>query len=294
MDLHRDKFLTRALAEASTPIFMIDRSSRIVWANDSYCQAVGVSSEDSVGSMAPSFSHFSKDKERNRELWAELTAGRKWIDMMSAVIDGKTIHFQTVITPLPDRRGNTAYFLVIQYDITNQYEESARVWHAAHHDALTGLANRTLFSSMLERIVFSSKRNSQMFAVMFIDLDKFKPVNDTFGHHVGDFMLKHAGDVLRGKVRESDLVSRFGGDEFGVILNSIGKAEDAERIATEMIDELCTPVELEGNMVNIGASIGIAVYPENGLDAEGLLKSADAAMYAAKEAGRNTYRFYQG
>lgn len=293
MEIHKDHFLSRAMTMAGTPMFMIDRSSRIVWTNQSYAKTAGKSPEALQGTTPSSFSLLAENKDFQRRLWQSLFQGDTWVgEMRDFAQDGEQRYIQSVITPLPDARGNAAFFLVMQHDITAQREKMQQMWHVAHHDMLTGLANRTLFSNLLEHTVHQSKRNGEACAILFIDLDKFKPVNDTYGHHVGDALLKHAGQVLRENTREADVVARFGGDEFGVILTQIDTLESAEHIAGKIVDRLCTPVTLEGCDICFGGSIGIATFPDDAQCTDDLLKAADAAMYAAKEAGRNCYRAY--
>ena len=163
----------------------------------------------------------------------------------------------------------------------------------AHHDGLTGLPNRLLFNDRLNQAISLAKRDSRQFALLYLDLDKFKPVNDTLGHAVGDELLENVATRIRQQVRESDTVARVGGDEFTVILPDISKREETETVARKIIAALATPFQLGSQMqsVSIGTSIGIALYPAAATDAEALIKAADAAMYDAKQV-RGSYRFF--
>jgi diguanylate cyclase (GGDEF)-like protein len=168
----------------------------------------------------------------------------------------------------------------------------ARMEFLAHYDSLTGLPNRTLFRDRLAHAIARADRDNQMLALMFIDLDRFKTINDTLGHHIGDLMLKGVAERIKTCVREEDTAARLGGDEFTVILEQITAPEDASGVAQKIIDELSPPFNLLGNEAFITASIGISIYPTDNTDMDGLLKNTDAAMYNAKETGRNNFQFY--
>ena len=167
-----------------------------------------------------------------------------------------------------------------------------RVAYLAFNDSLTGLPNRTLFQERLEHGIRQARRNKSELALIFLDLDGFKMVNDTLGHDVGDELLKHVAARLLLCLRDSDTVARLGGDEFTAVLTDVGSRERVESAAERVIESLSAPIELEGGDVVIGASIGVAMYPDDGTDVRTLLKSADMAMYQAKAAGRNNVRFY--
>ena len=161
----------------------------------------------------------------------------------------------------------------------------------AQFDALTGLLNRTALERRLEGIVANAKETGSSFALLFVDLDRFKFVNDTFGHKVGDELLKEVATILRTSVRENDLVARLGGDEFLVALLGLNNPAVAENIARKLVKTLSTPMEIMGKVVSVSASIGIATYPKDGEDVESLTKNADSAMYQVKEAGKNSFNF---
>lgn len=163
----------------------------------------------------------------------------------------------------------------------------------AHHDTLTGLPNRALLNDRLTQMLLQAKRNLQQCALIYLDLDKFKPVNDTLGHDVGDALLKAVAERLLGVMRKSDTVARVGGDEFVVILHSLHNAQEANDIAHKILHALAQPFSIGEHTLNIGSSLGVALYPQHGEDAETLSKNADIAMYAAKGAGRNNVQLFQ-
>ncbi|TWB06313.1 bifunctional diguanylate cyclase/phosphodiesterase [Bradyrhizobium stylosanthis] len=175
-------------------------------------------------------------------------------------------------------------------DAKNQADE--RIEYLASHDSLTDLPNRETFNGLLRAAIDTAQRHDHRFALLFIDLDRFKVINDSLGHEAGDLLLLEVASRLRGALRASDVVARLGGDEFVVILDQCGEIDDVQRIATGLLAALAEPMELAGHECHTTASIGIAMYPANGSDAQTLTKNADMAMYLAKEDGKNGYRFF--
>jgi diguanylate cyclase (GGDEF)-like protein/PAS domain S-box-containing protein len=187
--------------------------------------------------------------------------------------------------------GDTHLFTGVLRDISEQKLAQRQIEQLAHYDALTHLPNRSLFYDRLGQAIMMSKRRQRRIVLMYIDLDGFKQVNDRMGHHTGDLLLVEVAKRLRLCVRESDTLARLGGDEFTVILNDTHEREDMEMMAKKIIESIDQPVDLEGDAVKIGASIGIARYPDDASTTGTLLIVADKAMYAAKAAGKNTYSF---
>jgi len=204
--------------------------------------------------------------------------------------DGRFIDRYTVtLTALGEEYLGRVWFF---RDVTRDKQEAAQALRMARFDGLTGLANRSVFVEALERAVVAAKRGVKGFAVIYLDLDHFKDVNDTLGHPVGDALLKDVADRLRLNARESDTVARFGGDEFAVVVTGIGEPADAAIVADKLIDALCKPYSIQGNEIYSGASIGIDIYGPESADAETLLSHADVALYRAKSEGRGGYRFF--
>ncbi|SEO79219.1 diguanylate cyclase (GGDEF) domain-containing protein [Aquisalimonas asiatica] len=209
--------------------------------------------------------------------------------------------FQARIFPLPEGLERRPCVLWLAYNITDQYqarqaarEQEERIRHLALHDHLTGLANRTLFLDRLGHAIARAEREEYRLALLFIDLDRFKPVNDAHGHHVGDSVLQEIARRLQDTVRSLDTVVRHGGDEFVVLLPRIDTEADAGNAAARILDALKRPLLIEGLELRIGGSIGIGLYPDHGTDADALQHVADDAMYDAKAAGGSTYRFAGG
>jgi len=206
--------------------------------------------------------------------------------------NGEPGYLQVKLLPHIGDEGKVLGCFAVTTDITEHKLTEERIQRVAHHDSLTGLPNRLLFNDRLNQAIRLAKRDSRRFALLYLDLDKFKPVNDTFGHTVGDELLKGVAARLRQQVRESDTVARVGGDEFTVILLDLPRLDDAETVAVKIIAALAAPFELGSSKqrIEIGTSVGIAVYPADGHDADALVKAADAAMYSAKQVG-STFRF---
>ena len=165
--------------------------------------------------------------------------------------------------------------------------------YLAHHDSLTNLPNRVLFNDRLEQGIVKAKRSKTQLAVFFIDLDKFKPINDTLGHEIGDKVLIEVSKLLRLSLRDEDTLARIGGDEFTIIMENFSNIKDVEIVSQKLIKALHPPVIVDHHSLHLSLSIGISIYPVDSTDAKELLKLADEAMYKAKDSGRDTYKFYK-
>lgn len=201
--------------------------------------------------------------------------------------------FTSEFVELLQRLADNVSFAMENFDRTDEKNQAdERIEYLASHDSLTDLPNRETFNGLLREAIDAAQRHDHRFAVLFIDLDRFKVINDSLGHEAGDLLLLEVANRLRGALRTSDVVARLGGDEFVVILDQCGEIDDVQRIATGLLAALAEPMELAGHECHTTASIGIAMYPANGSDAQTLTKNADMAMYLAKEDGKNGYRFF--
>lgn len=188
---------------------------------------------------------------------------------------------------------NTPSILAWFYDITDRIEMEQKIRHLAYHDSLTDLPNRTLFEDRLSLALKYASRNQLRLGVLFIDLDGFKAINDSYGHDVGDLLLKAVSERITSLLRLSDTLSRVGGDEFVVLLPEIDSIDDGLHVAEKLLTALALPIDIDDYKLQVSASIGLALYPEHGDDDQTLLKKADIAMYEAKKRGKNTVRVYQ-
>jgi diguanylate cyclase (GGDEF)-like protein/PAS domain S-box-containing protein len=221
-----------------------------------------------------------------------LSSGSSTLEARCVRHDGKLVPYLCNGVVLKNPAGEVIGFTGTGRDITERIEAAERMRHMAHYDALTDLPNRALFSDRLQLALATANRDRKHLALMFIDLDKFKQINDTLGHHVGDLLLQEATRRMLDCVRESDTVARIGGDEFIVLLPAVEKQEDAMLVAEKIRHALCQPLNLDGNVVRISTSIGMAIYPKHGSSEHELINNADNAMYAAKSAGRNIVRMH--
>lgn len=208
-------------------------------------------------------------------------------------VRGKFVHFDVHQSRFVNAQGELIGTVGCARDITERKTVEMQVQHLAHHDVLTDLPNRVLLSARMEQSLALARRERSMLALLFIDLDRLKPVNDALGHDAGDLLLKEVASRLQAVlVRETDTAARFGGDEFVVLLPRINKRQDAAVVAERIRNALDRPFAIDQRVVDISASIGVAVFPYDGEDVESLLRNADAAMYRVKNAGRNGFRFF--
>ena len=205
--------------------------------------------------------------------------------------DGNTIWCEWYHSALLDDDGQIVSILSFVQDVSSRIQAEERLQYLATRDALTGLPNRLLLHERLTQAIAQAKRSGHRVGVLFIDLDRFKNVNDTLGHRIGDELLKRVTAALSGALRETDLLARLGGDEFMVIVEDFDDPSVLGRIAQKLLDAIAQPFEIEEHDIFVTSSIGIAVYPDDSDDPEELLKHADVAMYRSKELGRNTYQF---
>jgi diguanylate cyclase (GGDEF)-like protein len=191
-----------------------------------------------------------------------------------------------------DANGRALRIVGVVMDISERKLAEQRIVHMAHHDALTGLPNRALLRDRIQQAIAQSHRAGSQLAVLFIDLDRFKTINDSLGHQLGDRLLQAVASRILVCVREGDTVARVGGDEFVLVIPSVATAVDASTVAAKILEVLGHPFHLHGNDLHVGASIGIALYPADGADAETLMRNADTAMYHAKDSGRGNFQFF--
>lgn len=217
--------------------------------------------------------------------------------MMNRMVEGQGLRQDGSVFPMEIsvselRQGRSRMFTAILRDISERKENEDRIRRLAHHDSLTGLPNRNLLTDRMNHALARVKRHGGRMAVLYVDLDRFKPINDTLGHEAGDAVLREVADRLTACVRGSDTVARVGGDEFVVVVEEIGRSSEAALVARKIIDVLSRPIDYQGHKCTIGASVGGALFPDDGETMDDVCKAADVAMYQVKRAGRNGFRFY--
>lgn len=284
--------LCRALEGAANAVMITDRGGRILWVNDAFCRLSGYAREQAVGGNPRLLSSGRQGADFYRAMWETILRGRPWQgQMVERRADGSTYTASQVISPLLDAEGRVTHFLAIQQDVSRGAEEHARIRRLAYYDMLTGLPNRTFFLQLLAEAIAQAAAQKRGAALMFLDLDRFKQVNDSFGHAAGDRLLRAVAERIRACMRRSDTVGRLGGDEFAIVLRDLDGSEPARALAQKLVRSIGQPFVFEGLQVATGASIGIGLYPADGEQAETLLSRADAAMYQAKIHGGGGYRF---
>ncbi len=287
----------RAL-EASVNAIVITTGRReghtIVHVNPAFERVTGYTAAEVLGKTCS----FLQGEETNqpeiaalRILLREKKEGR--ITFRNFRKDGTLFYNELHIAPVRSSKGHVTHYVGILNDITETRRYQEQLEHHVNHDALTGLANRHLLQDRLQQALFRADRRSLSCAVMFLDLDHFKLVNDGLGHHVGDDLLKKVARELELILRPEDTVARFGGDEFVLIATEVHTLTDVTEIAERIVTRLAVPMFVEDQEISVSASLGIAVYPHDGATVEELLKNADAAMYHAKEGGRNAFSYYR-
>lgn len=291
--LRRSELSYRRLFEtAHDGILLIDGASGLVMdANPAIVAMLGHEREVLLGQHLhdlPSFAHIPASRTTIDEI-NRINAIR-YDDWVLKHAQGSDVSVEVI-----GHRYDAAQTSVIQCNIRNvsdRKESEARIRYLALHDALTGLPNRSLLMDRLRRAVAGGKRHRQKVAVMMLDLDHFKHINDSLGHHVGDILLQTVADRLRGCLRESDTAARLGGDEFVIVLNDVKAPEDIDVVAAKVLKALKTSFPIEQHQLHIGGSIGVSLYPDDGEDPNNLLRAADTAMYDAKSSGRGVHRFF--
>ena len=275
--------------------YEVDLKGTLTFFNESLCKLSGFSRQELMGSKTSQYvdkNDFKKIFRFTKEIY-QTGRPKKHLDFQIICKDGFKRHIEISSSLIRDLAGNQMGFRGIARDVDERKKAEATIFHMAYHDTLTGLPNRMLFNDRLNMAISTAQRNDKKFAVMMLDLDGFKLVNDLLGHDIGDLLLQNVSYRLRSHLRRSDTVARMGGDEFMLLLPEINRKEDAEAIARKIIDSFHQSFILKDQKLRISVSIGIAIYPDNGTDFDMLKKNADIAMYKVKEKGRDNFQCYE-
>ena len=274
-------------------IVVTDENHIIIDINSAYTKITGYSREELIGNNPGMNKSGWHDGTFYLEMWVHIQDHGYWDgEIWDRRKNGEIYPKWLTINAIKDKEGNVTHYVGLFKDISENKKTEKKLEHLAYYDPLTQLPNRVLFKDRLIHEISNAKRENTLLAILLIDLDRFKFVNDTLGHDAGDELLELVAKQLSSAVRDSDTVARLGGDEFIVILPELDSFEGAASVAQNLIDALQKPYNLKGNSVNIGASIGISTFPNDGQSAEMLVKQADLALYKAKSDGRNNYQFF--
>jgi diguanylate cyclase (GGDEF)-like protein/PAS domain S-box-containing protein len=279
---------------AANAVFITDHAGQIIWLNAAFSKLSGYAPDEVIGKNPSLFKSGRQSKAFNDEIWQTILMGDVWRGIViERRKDGVLITVDETITPLKDENGVIHHFLSVFNDITRCTPDEEKTRYLAFHDALTGLPNRAFFQGIQRQLISQAKRNASQFALLFLDIDNFKKINDSHGHETGDQLLLAVSERLRAVTRKGDTVARLGGDEFVIFLNDITDQESVTRLANKLLDTIATPFLLHGLRIATSVSIGIALYPRDGEEGDDLLRKADQAMYQAKQSGRNAFHFHE-
>lgn len=282
-----------AFKHSGEAILITDRNNRIVAMNPALLRQSGFSHHELMGRQPTILSSGHVSRDTYREIWSALSHSGYWQgELWNRNKDGGVHPRWVSISAIRNAAGEVTHYIASYTDISERKAAEERIEFIAHHDVLTGLFNRYSLEERLEQALLTARRKRERLAVMFIDMDRFKNINDSLGHHTGDNLLVEIGRRLQREVRSSDIVARLGGDEFILVLNDVGSDTAVGGLAAQLVKRLGEVYRVEDQVLHITASIGISLYPEDGEDVETLMKHADAAMYHAKEKGRSNFQFF--
>ncbi len=300
--MDREKIKTKSLEYAESiidtvrePLIVLDQDLRVVSVSRSFYEVFKVKPEETVGRLIYDLGDKQWNIPKLRELLETILPQKSFFDNFEVEHDFASIGRRIMLLnarQIERRMGKARIILLAMEDITTRKEMEQEIKRLAYHDPLTGLPNRVLLTDRLNMAKIYSDRNRKKVAIMMLDIDRFKEINDTLGHHVGDLLLQMVAKKLTEILRKEDTVARFGGDEFVLVLPGQKDIQTALRIARKIINDFRYAVVLDGHALIVTCSIGISIYPDHGENIDIILKNADCAMYQAKQAGRNQYHLY--
>lgn len=283
---------SKVLDTVTEAVVITDADNRIIFVNPAFTTITEYSKEEVLGQNPSILRSGRHDPEFYANLWQSISEKGHWEgEIWNRRKSGAFFAEWLSINALRDGGGGITHFVAVFSDITHRKEDEERIWRQANYDALTGLPNRSLFLDRLNQAVRQSRREKKRFALMFLDLDGFKAVNDTLGHAAGDILLQQTASRMSQCMRATDTLARLAGDEFVVILEGVHGRDDPALVAGKILTLLGKPYELEAGTARVQGSIGIALYPDDAGDGPALIRRADAAMYAVKRGGKNNFLF---
>jgi diguanylate cyclase (GGDEF)-like protein/PAS domain S-box-containing protein len=285
--------LSRAVEQSANAVLITDHDGVIEYVNPWFTKITGYTPEDVVGKNPRILKSAETHPETYRRLWDTLLSGKEWHgELHNTKKNGELYWCMEAISPLKNEAGVVTHFVAITEDISARKRTEQTIRHLAFHDALTSLPNRRLFRDRLHQAVVAAEREHSGFALMLLDLDHFKKINDTLGHNAGDELLVIVAERLGGRLRKEDTLARMGGDEFALIATDIVQPKDAARVAEALQQALRAPLQLQGRELFLSTSVGITIYPNDADAVDNLVKNADIALYRAKDLGRDNFQFF--
>jgi len=274
-------------------ILITDREKNILSVNPAFVNMFGYSEDELIGKKPTIIDFLERGALFYRKMWSALITKGRWSGKAhSRAKEGEYITIWLTITVVKDKDGSIQNFIAIFTNLEEIIEMEERANFLAYHDDLTKLPNRVSIERELVDMLALAKLSSREVAVLFIDLDRFKVINDTLGHHIGDEMLITIADRIKQIITKNDMLARFGGDEFVVVMSSIKNRNDIDKLASKILAVIREPISVEDYYLNTTASIGISIYPDDGLTINMVIKNSDSAMYHAKDSGKDNYKFY--
>ena len=290
----RTGLASKVFDTSSNGILITDRHNIVLAVNPAFTAITGYTADDIVGHNPRLLSSGRQDQAFYEKLWQSIKSEGMWQgEIWNRNKSGAAFVEWLTINAVKNVRGETTHHIAIFSDITERKEQVERLEYLATHDSLTGLANRALFSELLNKVLSESRRSKSSVAILFLDVDKFKLINDTLGHYIGDLLLQHVANSLLKLLRAGDIVARQGGDEFIMALPNLTSTQDASLLAEKILRTLEQPCTLNGQTLQVTTSIGIALFPKDGTEIENLMQCADIALYRAKQAGRNNFQLFK-
>ena len=287
------RLATLVFENSSEAIMVVDAESQILSVNPAFTEMTGYTAQEVVGKTPKILASGKQDRKFYEEMWHLLDSNGKWQgEVWNRRKNGESYAEWLTIDTIYNEHGEVIRRVALFSDITKNKQNQEVIWRQANFDQLTGLPNRRMLHDRLNQEILKADRHQQMLAVLFLDLDRFKEVNDTYGHLMGDQLLQESAHRLQHSVRECDTVARLGGDEFVVILSGLQDKDVVQDIAQSILKKFEAPFQLDNDLTHVSVSIGITIYPEDGSVGEVLFKNADQAMYVAKSNGRNRYSYF--
>ncbi len=292
MDQHV-RLLSSAVEQSTSEVIITDTEGQILYVNPMFTENTGYSAEEAIGKKTSLVRSGEMPKAFYKELWQAIKEDKSWKgEVINRKKNGDKFWQSMSIAPIHDTEGKVSHYISLKSDISKQKEAESQLRYQAEHDLLTGLPNRAVLLTEMSKAITAARQHNSMSAVLFMDLDNFKDVNDTLGHLQGDLLLQLVAQRLQDLVSDVDVISRLGGDEFAIIQNDIQHKAESAKLAGALIEAVSKPFVIEDHQLHIGLSIGITLLPDDGLETGALLSNADIAMYEAKAISGSCYQFF--